>query len=210
MIQCIIFDLDGTLVDSEPLCNQAFIDLIPELSLTIDEMVLRFRGRKLADIFRDIENIIDRRLPKDFEVIYRAQVDALFASSLETFPNVHQTLQALDIKKCIASSGPQSKICSALIKTGLADLFQGQTFSSYDIGKWKPDPGLFLHAATEMGVAPNSCLVVEDSFVGITAARSAGMMSLHFCNKNSTIDGVDSFDAYNKFADKLLHLSNGI
>ena len=104
MIQCVIFDLDGTLVDSEPLCNQAFIDLLPELSLPIEDLLLRFRGRKLADIFRDIEIMIGRDLPRDFEAAYRAQVDALFKSFLEAFPDVHNVLQALEINICIASS----------------------------------------------------------------------------------------------------------
>ena len=207
MIECIIFDLDGTLVDSESLCNQAFLDLLPELSLSVDNLLKRFRGRKLADILRDIESMIGHDLPNNFETAYREQVEVLFKSSLETFPNVHDVLQAIEIKVCIASSGPQKKIISALEKTGLDRIFAGHIYSSYDIGKWKPDPSLFLHAASEMSTSSKSCLVVEDSPVGIAAAKSAGMIPLQFCDKTSAIDGVVSFDAYRDFAKKLSSLS---
>ena len=207
MFDCIIFDLDGTLVDSEPLCNQAFLDLVPEISLSSDELLERFRGRKLASILEDVERLIGRKLPEDFESIYRAQVEANFHSSLETFPDVHDVLQAIEIPICIASSGPQQKINSALKKTHLDTLFVDRTFSSYDIGTWKPDPGLFLHAASAMGALPQACLVVEDSPVGIAAAITAGMMPLQFSSSHSAIEGVESFDAYLDFAEKLSALS---
>jgi HAD superfamily hydrolase (TIGR01509 family) len=207
MIDCIIFDLDGTLVDSEPLCNQAFIDLLPEILLSVEALLIRFRGRKLADIFCDIESMIGRALPDNFEAVYREHVEVLFKSSLVAFPNVHDVLQAIEIKICIASSGPQEKIVSALEKTGLDGFFAGRIFSSYDIGKWKPDPSLFLHAASKMGASPEFCLVVEDSPVGIAAAKSAGMIPLQFCEKTSAINDVESFDAYKEFAKKLSFLS---
>lgn len=208
MIQCIIFDLDGTLVDSESLCNQAFIDLIPDLSLSMNELLLRFRGRKLADIFKDIESIIGRDLPTHFEDIYRAHVYALFDTDLKAFPHVQNALNDLDIKMCIASSGPQDKIAIALKKVGLYDLFSGRIFSSYDIQKWKPDPSLFLYAASEMGIPPQSCLVVEDSPVGIDAAISAGMRPLQFCETTYAIEGVENFSTYTDFTKLLSCMKN--
>jgi HAD superfamily hydrolase (TIGR01509 family) len=205
MVQCIIFDLDGTLVDSETLCNQAFIDLIPNLSLKVEDLLLRFRGRKLAGIFNDIESIIGRDLPANFEAMYRARVYALFDTDLVAFPHVQIALQNLDIKMCIASSGPQYKIATALKKTGLYEIFSGHIYSSYDIQKWKPDPSLFLYAASEMGIPPQSCLVIEDSAVGIDAAISAGMRPLQFCDGTHTIEGVESFSNY-KDLTKILNL----
>ncbi|MDD2725122.1 MAG: HAD hydrolase-like protein, partial [Methylovulum sp.] len=53
---CIIFDLDGTLVDSEGLCNQAFLDLLPQLNDTVESLIQRYRGKKLASILVDIES----------------------------------------------------------------------------------------------------------------------------------------------------------
>ncbi|ASP39123.1 hypothetical protein CHH28_10720 [Bacterioplanes sanyensis] len=70
------------------------------------------------------------------------------------------------------------KIDRALSTTGLSNHFNGNIFSSYVIGSWKPDPGIFLHAAQKMGFKPHECAVVEDSHVGIAAAKSAGMLSV--------------------------------
>ena len=53
--------------------------------------------------------------------------------------------------------------------------FAGRIFSAYEVGSWKPDPGLFLHAAREMGVQPGACAVVEDSLLGVKAGIAAGM-----------------------------------
>lgn len=207
MKKCIIFDLDGTLVDSEPLCNKAFKDLLPTLSLSVVELMARFRGKRLSQIFGEIEGLIGYSLPVDFEDIYRAQVEKNFTSSLEAFPGVRAALSSLDFSICIASNGPQAKIRSALSKTRLAEFFEDRVFSSYDVGYWKPHPGLFLHAAESMGVLPDMCIVVEDSSVGISAAQSAGMVPLHFCHSVQPIDGVHSFSSYSDLGQKIRDLS---
>jgi len=72
------------------------------------------------------------------------------------------------------------KIELSLSLTGLLRFFKGRIFSSYDVGSWKPDPGLFLHAARAMGVAPRDCAVVEDSLPGICAGVEAGMAVFAF------------------------------
>jgi HAD superfamily hydrolase (TIGR01509 family) len=207
MKKCVIFDLDGTLVDSEPLCNRAFKDLIPSLHLSEAELVSRFRGMKLAHILSDLEALIDQQLPDDFEATYRARVEEIFASSLKTFPGVREALEALDLPICIASSGPQPKIKSALEKTQLTEFFKDRVFSSYDVGHWKPDPGLFLHAASKMGVSPEMCIVVEDSPIGISAALTAGMTPLLFCHSTAAMEGIANFDDYRDLVLRIRELS---
>lgn len=177
---CVIFDLDGTLVDSERLCNQALLDLLPQMGETIDSLVRSNRGKKLATILADIERRFDMTLPPQFEQTYRARVATLFSHDLVTVPGVKEMLETVDTKKCIASSGPPLKIRQALQVTGIADHFGDNIFSSYEVGVWKPDPGLFLHAANALGFASRRCAVVEDSEVGIEAALSAGMRAFQF------------------------------
>lgn len=179
-IECVIFDLDGTLVDSEGICNQAFLDLLPELRSSREELVARYRGKKLALIIQDIERVIGRALPRGFEKDYRARVVELFDAELKPIPGVHQMLETLEYPYCVASSGPMKKIRKALKISSLESFFGERIFSSYEVGSWKPEPGLFLHACAAMGFAPESCAVVEDSPPGITAAIAAGMSPFRY------------------------------
>jgi HAD superfamily hydrolase (TIGR01509 family) len=89
-------------------------------------------------------------------------------------------LRSLRHSFCIASSGPPEKIAQALAVTGLSEYFGNRFFSSYIVGSWKPEPGLFLHAANTMGFSPQQCVVIEDSEIGLEAAEAAGMRALHF------------------------------
>ena len=182
---CVIFDLDGTLVDSETLCNQAFVDLLPELNESVEHLVHRYRGQKLSGILSDLEDRTGQKLPRTFETTYRARVSELFEQSLAPMPGVVKMLESLDRPKCIASSGPPQKIEHALRVSGLAKFFGSNLFSSYVVGSWKPEPGLFLHAAQSMGFAPNSCLVIEDSTVGVRAADAVGMAALQYTPHSS-------------------------
>ncbi|MES5047126.1 HAD-IA family hydrolase [Rhizobium nepotum] len=75
--------------------------------------------------------------------------------------------------------------------SGLATYFGSNLYSSYVVGSWKPEPGLFLHAARSMGYAPKTCIVVEDSPVGIQAANAAGMTALHYA-PHSTEESEDN------------------
>ena len=181
LMKCLIFDLDGTLVDSEPLCNQAFLNLLPELSDSVEVLTSRYRGKKLATIFEDIEQRLNRPLPSDFELTYRAEVAQLFDGSLQPTAGAVEALSNLVNPKCIASSGPLAKIEHSLRVTGLGAFFGDRIFSSYEVRSWKPEPGLFLHAAKEMGVSPSECIVIEDSEVGLAAAEAAGMHSILYC-----------------------------
>ena len=191
-IACVIFDLDGTLVDSEGLCNQAFLDLLPELSFSLEDMVSRYRGKKLAPILADIEQRIGRKLPTGFEESYRERVAELFDTNLLPMPHVAEMLLSVKHPICVASSGPPEKIRKALTVSSLSHFFGEKVFSSYEIGSWKPDPGLFLHAAKVMGYPPERCAVIEDSLPGIQAAVSAGMKSFLYAPVENMISGHDS------------------
>ena len=191
MIKCIIFDCDGTLVDSEYLCNLAMERELETIgiSLSADYLVSRFRGMKLATILSTIEHESSIDIPSDFEEKYRKRVNDLFVSDLKPCSGVQSALDEIMLPVCVASSGPISKIQSALSITKLADYFGHNVFSAYDVGSWKPDPDLFLHAARCMGVEPSQCAVVEDSLVGIEAAINAGMFPILY-DPDGTTDSV--------------------
>lgn len=93
---------------------------------------------------------------------------------------VIEMLETTNFTKCIASRGPILKIRHALQVSRLAPFFGDNIFSSYEVGSWKPEPGLFQFAANTMGYLPNQCIVVEDSEIGIQAATAAGMKAFHY------------------------------
>ncbi len=196
-VRCVIFDLDGTLVDSEPVTSRALLDLLPDLHDDEDALVARYRGRQMAFVLADIEQRLKRSLPANFEELYRGRVDDLFATQLKQMPGAADMLSALRLPQGIASSGPMAKIRRSLSLTGLSGFFGGRLYSSYDINSWKPDPGLFLHAADRMGFAPDACLVVEDSDVGISAALAAGMSVVRYdpIGRSAAADGVTTIRA---------------
>ena len=202
MIQCVIFDCDGTLVDSEFLCNLALEIKLKDYNVDVDahDLVKQYRGVKLDLILQAIETEYGITLADDFVPSYRVLVNELFDEKLTPCHGVNDMLTALNLPKCVASSGPLTKITKALTVTGLAHHFNQQIFSAYDIGSWKPDPGIFLYAAKTMGYSPHVCAVVEDSIVGITAAINAGMLPILYdpLDIHPVIEGVHTIKHMNQ------------
>lgn len=174
--KCVIFDCDGVLVDSELLANQVMVDMANEHGAEVDlKFALQnFKGSFLKDCIRQIESIVGNKLPENFESEYRKRSFEIFKRDLQTVSGIESVLKNLDIPFCTASSGSKEKIKINLKTTGLLPYFMDNIFSCYDIGIWKPDPAIFLHAASVMGFAPEECVVVEDTPIGIEAARSGG------------------------------------
>jgi HAD superfamily hydrolase (TIGR01509 family) len=199
-LKCIIFDLDGTLVDSESLCNKALLDLLPAIDESVEKLTNRYHGKRLAEIFIDIERRFKFPIPEGFEPIYREHVAQLFEKELKPIPGVAEMLKQINHPRCIASSGPLAKMKHSLKITGLGEFFGSNLFSAYEIGTWKPDPGLFIHAAREMGFKPEECVVVEDSLTGVKAAKSADMVVLHFSSKPIEKNG-ETYCAFNNMVE---------
>jgi HAD superfamily hydrolase (TIGR01509 family) len=120
-----------------------------------------------------------QRLPEDFDDVFHGRVFAAFERELQPVPGAVQLLEKLaadEVPYCVASSGSHERIRVGHRKTGLDRWFdEGRVFSSQDVGRGKPAPDLFLYAAERMGVAPERCVVVEDSPLGVRAANAAGM-----------------------------------
>ena len=177
MLELVIFDNDGVLVDSERLANGVLSRLLTEcgLEMSEEECIERFMGGSIGRVRREAERLLERPLPGEFEDDYHRAVLDGFRTSLRPVPGIEQALSALTIATCVASSGTHERIRLALEVTGLLPLFDGRVFSADDVARGKPHPDLFEHAASVMGVAPAGCVVVEDSPLGVAAARAAGM-----------------------------------
>ncbi len=177
----IIFDMDGTLVQSEDCASQALIDVIPALAdRSVCEVTARYKGMRLAGIFDDIERRMPGAVPVRCLDLYREREEILSASMITPSHGVAVMLEQIATAKCIASNAPVEKTKRSLETCGLSHFFQTGIFSAYEVNAWKPDPALFLHAAKAYAADPKNCLVIEDSEVGLEAAKAAGMDSIFY------------------------------
>lgn len=177
----VIFDNDGVLVDSEPISNTLLARYLTELGhpTSYEESVRDYMGSAMHRIHDLVEARTGQRLPAEFDETFHARVFAAFQAELEAVPGADDVLKRLvedGVPYCVASSGSHERIRVGHRKTGLDAWFRDENiFSAEDVGRGKPAPDLFLHAADRMGVAPARCVVVEDSRLGVQAALAAGM-----------------------------------
>ncbi|MDX2564017.1 HAD family hydrolase [Streptomyces sp. TX20-6-3] len=177
----VIFDNDGVLVDSEPISNTLLAGYLTELGhpTTYEESVRDYMGSAMHRIHELVEERSGQRLPAGFDETFHARVFAAFQAELEAVSGAREVLKRLaeaGVPYCVASSGSHERIRVGHRKTGLDAWFPDElVFSAEDVGRGKPAPDLFLHAASRMGVAPERCVVVEDSRLGVHAAVAAGM-----------------------------------
>jgi HAD superfamily hydrolase (TIGR01509 family) len=177
----VIFDNDGVLVDSEPISNTILAAYLTELGhpTSYEESIRDYMGSAMHRIHELVQERSGQRLPEDFDDVFHGRVFAAFERELQPVPGAVQLLEKLaadEVPYCVASSGSHERIRVGHRKTGLDRWFdEGRVFSSQDVGRGKPAPDLFLYAAERMGVAPERCVVVEDSPLGVRAANAAGM-----------------------------------
>ncbi|MFF0706413.1 HAD family hydrolase [Streptomyces tendae] len=177
----VIFDNDGVLVDSEPISNRLLAGYLTELGhpTSYEDSLRDYMGGAMHRVHDLVLERTGRRLPSDFDDVFHGRVFAAFERELEPVPgavDVLEKLAAEGVAYCVASSGSHERIRTGHRKTGLDRWFDDERiFSSQDVGRGKPAPDLFLHAAERMGVAPERSAVVEDSPLGVRAAVAAGM-----------------------------------
>ena len=178
----VIFDNDGVLVDSEWHANGILADLLCEAGLpsTRESCMAEYIGSTMARVREVAESRLGRALPDDLEARYHDRLFEAFRAELTAVPGVVEALGAIATPTCVASSGTHARIRLALTTTGLLSRFDGRIFSAQDVARGKPEPDLFLHAASTLGIRPERCAVVEDSPLGVEAANRAGMTAFGF------------------------------
>jgi HAD superfamily hydrolase (TIGR01509 family) len=176
-IEAIIFDCDGTLVDSLPLATEVLVEYLASFGvvLSVDDAATRFGSGQLAESVAEFERSVGFQLPGEFVPELRRRRDLAVRERLRPIDGALELVSSLRIPVAVASNGPLQQTRLSLEVTGLLGYFSTNVFSAYEVGKWKPDPGLFLHAAKMLGVDPSRCAVVEDALPGIEAGMAAGM-----------------------------------
>lgn len=180
----VIFDFDGVVVDSEVLSNRVLAEALTGLGhpTTTEEAVDRYIGLHWADTVAAIEAEIGRPLPEGF----REATSRAFELRLDELGAVAGVAEFLDavphLPKAVASSSPTQWLSGALARFGLAHHFGNRLYSAAEhVGRGKPHPDIYLHAAGELKVDPRRTLVIEDTAPGIAAARAAGMTVVGLC-----------------------------
>ncbi|OQD52877.1 hydrolase [Streptomyces phaeoluteigriseus] len=177
----VVFDNDGVLVDSESISNRLLAAYLTELGhpTTYEDSIRDYMGSAMHRIHDLVLERSGQRLPADFDDVFHARVFATFERELRPVAGATGVLEKLaadGVPYCVASSGSHERIRVGHRATGLDRWFDdARIFSAQDVGKGKPAPDLFLYAAERMGVAPERCVVVEDSPLGVRAAVAAGM-----------------------------------
>ncbi|KHD25650.1 HAD family hydrolase [Vibrio caribbeanicus] len=189
-IKCVIFDCDGTLVDSERLCCEALCQAFNHFGakLSMEDAIRHFEGGKLADILSMTKQRLGVKVSIDkLEPVYRDYLDGLFDAQLQPMEGVFDVLDYFDtkgIEYCVASNGPRVKIERALELTGLLPQFKGKIFSAFDTNSWKPEPDLVMYSAMNMGFRLEECMYVDDTPKGLEAGVRAGVKTVHLIGIN--------------------------
>lgn len=181
----VIFDCDGVLVDSEAIANRIMAEHITASGIPIayEDCRARFVGGTLQRVMDTVEEWLGRPLPPGWEEDFEARRNDAFRRELRAVAGIENVLNALvdeGMEICVASSGTIEKMELTLGLTGLKRYFGDRLFSASMVAHGKPAPDIFLYAAEQMGYLPETCVVVEDSPTGVTAAVAAGMRVLAY------------------------------
>ncbi|WP_435921385.1 HAD family hydrolase [Paenibacillus sp. DYY-L-2] len=190
MMQAFIFDMDGVIIDSEPIHFEVDLmtlddlgvklgqkDLEPYVGMTNPEMWALIREKH--NLSHSVEEIIDYQLTKKLDYLNRLEIEPI-----DGIRQLIKQLHRAGIPAGVASSSPRVFIESVLKKFNLFEEFCCIT-SGEEMAKGKPAPDIYLEAARLMNVRPENCVVLEDSRNGVVAAKSAGMRCIGFINPNS-------------------------
>ncbi len=187
----VIFDCDGVLVDSEVISTRTLIDALAAHGLQTDLAHVRktYLGRAMHVIRTDYEQRTGRALSDGFEAEFLERLFTAYRRDLAAMTGARALIEGLGIRYCMATSSPVERAMLSLELTGLSPLFTDRIFCASMVAHGKPAPDLFLLAARSFAVEPDRCLVVEDSEVGVEAAKNAGMAVWRFVGGSHFRDG---------------------
>lgn len=181
----LLFDCDGTLVDSEPLLAEEMAIGLKAVGLPFaaSDYMGEFRGARFRRIVAELQTRHGEVAADQLDIMesaMRTNLAERLARELTTIPGAREALtQLCDYPSAVVSNGPENKIRTALHTTGLSEYFGERLFSGYTANCWKPEPCLHLHAASIMGFAARDCIAIDDALVGVQAALEAGMTVIH-------------------------------
>lgn len=191
MLKAVLFDMDGVIVDTEPLHRKAYFKMFADVNIKVDEVLYTsFTGqstinicKRLVDYF-SLENAPEELVSlkrKHFKYLFENDTELnLIDGVLDLIKNYHSN----GIKMVVASSASMPNINRIFDRFDLNKYFVGK-FSGADLKQSKPHPEIFIKAANHTGFSKPECLVIEDSANGIKAAHAAGIFCVAFKSPHS-------------------------
>lgn len=190
MLEAVIWDMDGVIIDSEPAHYEVNKSVFKKLGLNIsDQEYNTYIGVSNPEMWSIIKgkHKLGHSVPELVKIQLEGNLEYLRQSNEQPIPGVTHLLESLkreNIAIGLASSSPFEFIALVLKKFNIKEYFQ-VIISGEEIANGKPAPDIFIAAANELKAAPQKCIVIEDSKNGVKAAKSAGMKCIGFQNKNS-------------------------
>jgi HAD superfamily hydrolase (TIGR01509 family) len=181
----IIFDCDGVLVDSEGIKSEIAARHLAKIGISVtgSTLLARFSGVPDREMYRTLSIEAGVHIPAEhIDEAHALKLSCCQAKGyLLAMPGVHACIDAVGGTPICVASSSSPRMLEPLLRTArLWDMFAPNIFSAAEVKRGKPAPDLFLLAAERMGVAPDECLVIEDSLAGIAAAKAAAMTAVGF------------------------------
>ena len=209
-IKAIIFDMDGTIIDTESIWKQVTIDVlvkngIPQITDEHLKLLERFSGHCVHDMSVLMKEQFGLSVSAEELIAQKIDIaNKYFEQKIEFingFEGFHSKLQVQQISSGIATNAHPDNLRGLSEKLEFGKFFGTNIYCIADVNfRAKPDPALFLHTAAKLGARPDECIVFEDSIAGFKAAKSAGIRCIaikNVANQNllNYVDGaIDSYD----------------
>ncbi|TRX59511.1 HAD-IA family hydrolase [Fulvivirga sp. M361] len=190
MIQQIIFDCDGVLVDTEIVAAEVVTNKLSPLgiSISVEEYLNNHTGKTLTSILSYLEikpeanqSIID----------FAEEIEREIYSNLKVIKGMPELLRSLPLPIALASNSNIWQVEKAIKFLNIGDIIGEHYFSAEMVEHPKPHPDVYLHAAKTTKKSPDDCLVIEDSLSGAKSAIAAGMQVIGFCGASHILKGHD-------------------
>jgi HAD superfamily hydrolase (TIGR01509 family) len=194
--RAIIFDFDGVLLESELELNRLMAELLTELGhpTTLAEAVEHYTGLTGPDFLQVVESRIGRAIPNEFHDGMREASARALAEGIEPVAGAIEFVRGLPARmpRAVASSSSTRWIRTHLEHLGLAGVFEPHVYSGKEhVTRGKPAPDLYLHAAAQLCVPIEKCVIIEDSKVGATGAMASGARVIGLAAGSHCLDGHD-------------------